>query len=59
MAVFDLLSEPNWDAITIEPDTDGDKVDVKTQYKDQSKVIQVKSSCNPFGLKKFPNGVTS
>lgn len=52
VAVFDLLSEPNWDAITIEPDTDGDKVDVKIQYKDQSKVIQVKSSCNPFGLKK-------
>jgi hypothetical protein len=44
-----LETDDKWIAVTIEPDSDHDKVDLLWDYKDRKKAVQVKSSQNPIG----------
>lgn len=44
-----LAVDAEWVAVTIEPDSTNDKVDLLWEYKGRKKAVQVKSSKNPIG----------
>ncbi|CAO3356409.1 hypothetical protein [Azospirillum palustre] len=44
-----LAVDADWIAVTIEPVSANDKVDLLWEYKDRKKAVQVKSSKNPIG----------
>ena len=51
IAVLESLENDDWQSVSIEPNDEHEKVDIKWTYNDGSKsVYQVKSSQNPFSL---------
>ena len=50
VALLDAVAiDQNWTAVTIEPDSSNDKVDIRWRYPDKVRVVQVKSSKNVIG----------
>jgi hypothetical protein len=44
-----LHTNNDWEAVSLEPLHESEKVDVKWRFPDRIKVVQIKSSQNPFG----------
>jgi len=53
VSLLKALDDKNWEAISLEPLHESEKVDIKWRYHDQVKVVQVKSSKNPFSKREI------
>jgi len=53
-SLFEMLGGDNdWEAVSLEPLHESEKVDIKWRYSDHVKVVQIKSSQNPFRKKQI------
>lgn len=50
ISVLDAVNDSAWEAITLEPNTDADKVDIAWLFAGRKRVVQVKSSQNAIGV---------